>query len=90
MRVRRRVVVVGRVQGVWFRQSCADEARLRGVTGWVRNRGDGAVEAVFEGAAESVAAMVAWCRLGPPLAEVTTIDVSEESPEGLESFRVVG
>ena len=68
--MRRRVVVSGRVQGVWFRQSCADQARARGVTGWVRNRGDGAVEAVLEGPEAAVEAVVAWCRMGPPHASV--------------------
>ena len=88
--VRRRVVVRGRVQGVWFRQSCADEARLRGVGGWVRNRNDGAVEAVFEGSSAAVTAMVAWCRSGPPLAEVTDVEVTDETPEGAANFRVAG
>jgi acylphosphatase len=88
--VRRRVVVSGRVQGVWFRQSCADEARLRGVGGWVRNRTDGAVEAAFEGAPSGVAAMVAWCREGPRLANVRHVEETEERPEGVESFQIVG
>ena len=88
--VRRRVVVSGRVQGVWFRQSCADEARLRGIQGWVRNRSDGAVEAAFEGSRPGVEAMVAWCHSGPPLAEVTDVEVEEEDAEGITAFRVVG
>ena len=88
--VRRRIVVSGRVQGVWFRQSCADEARLRGVNGWVRNRNDGAVEAIFEGSPDAVAAMVVWCRSGPPRAEVEHVEVGDEVPEGLSGFRVAG
>lgn len=87
---RRRVVVHGRVQGVFFRQSCADEARLRGINGWVRNRSDGAVEAVFEGTHDSVTAMVDWCRRGPRHADVTEVEVNEEPPEGLSGFRVTG
>lgn len=86
--VRRRVVVRGRVQGVWFRQSCADEARLRGVQGSVRNRSDGSVEAIFEGPVAAVEAMVSWCRSGPPLAVVEHAEVHDEKPEGLSGFRV--
>jgi len=78
-RVRRRVVVSGRVQGVWFRDSCRSEAVTRGVAGWVRNRADGAVEAVFEGEPRAVAAMVDWCRHGPPRARVDGVEVTEEA-----------
>ena len=76
------------MQGVWFRDSCRREALTRDVAGWVRNRMDGTVEAVFEGAPAAVAMMVAWCRHGPPRADVTGIDVSEETPEGLVGFRI--
>jgi acylphosphatase len=86
--VRRRVVVTGRVQGVWFRESCRREAESVGVAGWVRNRGDGAVEAAFEGESAAVLAMVAWCRTGPPLAEVDGVDVIDEPPKGAGAFRV--
>ena len=78
----------GLVQGVWFRDSCRREAAARGVAGWVANRADGRVEAVFEGPEPAVAEMVAWCRMGPPRAEVTGIDVGQEPPEGLAGFRV--
>ncbi|MCH6588225.1 MAG: acylphosphatase [Proteobacteria bacterium] len=61
-----RVVISGRVQGVWFRGWTVDEATARGLSGWVRNRRDGTVEAVFEGAPEAVDAMVEACRTGPP------------------------
>ena len=84
--VRCRVIVSGRVQGVWFRQSCRAEAVANGVAGWVRNRADGRVEAVFEGADAAVTRMVAWCREGPPRAEVVDVDVSEEPVEGLVGF----
>ena len=86
--IRRRVVVRGQVQGVFFRDSTREEARRLGVAGWVTNRGDGAVEAVFEGSAEAVEAMVSFCRSGPSRADVSSVDVSEEEPEGLDGFRV--
>lgn len=86
--VRRRVVVSGNVQGVFFRDSTEKEARLRGVSGWVRNRDDGTVEAVFEGDPEAVAALVDFCRSGPSRADVSDVAVNEEEPEGLDSYRV--
>jgi acylphosphatase len=86
--VRRRVVVSGRVQGVWFRETCREEADAAGVNGWVRNRNDRRVEAVFEGEADAVLAMVTWCRTGPPRAVVTSIEVTEEEPTGESGFRV--
>jgi acylphosphatase len=82
------VVVSGHVQGVWFRESCRREAEARGVTGWVANRADGSVEAAFEGRESDVAEVVAWCRIGPPRAVVTGVDVTPEPPEGLVGFRV--
>ncbi len=85
---RSRVMLDGRVQGVGFRQWCADAARARKVAGWVRNRRDGRVEAVFEGPATAVAQMVQWCRSGPPGARVDGIEVSSEPPESLSGFRV--
>jgi acylphosphatase len=87
-RVRYRVIVHGYVQGVWFRQSCRRHAETLGLSGWVRNRGDGTVEAVFEGDEAGVAKAVAWCRAGPPAAEVTGIDVTEEAPSGTAGFSV--
>lgn len=68
-----RVVIHGRVQGVWFRGWTVDEARARGLSGWVRNRRDGTVEAVFEGATQAVEDMVAACRRGAPAAHVTEV-----------------
>jgi acylphosphatase len=88
MTIRRRVIVRGRVQGVFFRDTCRREARSHGVNGWVRNLPDQSVEAVFEGTAPSVEAMVAWARRGPELAEVTAVDVIEEPPQGERRFRV--
>jgi acylphosphatase len=87
MRVRSRVVVTGRVQGVFFRQSCAREARAARVSGWVRNVPDGTVEAVFEGEQLDVDALVAWCRTGPRAARVAHVQVTREEPEGLQGFR---
>jgi acylphosphatase len=86
--VRRRVVVQGRVQGVGFRMACERAARVHQVAGWVRNRRDGRVEAVFEGEAAGVAAVVQWCWEGPPGAAVTGLEVVDEQPEGLTGFRV--
>lgn len=86
--VRRRVVVSGRVQGVWFRASTRSAALERGVTGWVRNLPDGRVEAVFEGEPEAVESAVSWTRTGPPHAEVNNVEVTEEQPEGLTGFSV--
>jgi acylphosphatase len=86
--VRRRVVVHGRVQGVGFRYSLARAAETRGVAGWARNRGDGTVEAVFEGEPEAVDSLVRLCREGPRGAEVEQADVFEEEPEGLTRFDV--
>jgi acylphosphatase len=80
--------VTGRVQGVWFRDACRQEAGARGVAGWVRNRADGTVEAVFEGPEGAVAQCVAWCRQGPPRADVTGIDVTEQDPTGEATFRI--
>jgi len=86
--VRRRVVVTGQVQGVFYRDSCRREARARGVAGWVCNRPDGGVEAVFEGPAGAVKELVAWTRVGPPHASVADVVVSDEQAEGLRGFDV--
>lgn len=72
---RRRLVIHGRVQGVGFRASLAWEAQAQGVTGWVRNRRDGTVEAMVAGSDEAVAAMIAWARRGPPGARVDRVEV---------------
>ncbi len=88
-RVRRRVVVHGRVQGVGFRYSAQRVAVGAGVDGWVRNRGDGAVEAVLEGTPGAVERVVAFLRVGPPHAEVSDVTIDhEEAPEGLRGFEV--
>lgn len=84
--LRRRVIVHGRVQGVGFRYTVARAAKSRGVAGWVRNRADGTVEAVFEGATDAVESMVEFCRDGPRGATVEELDVYEEEPEQLAGF----
>ncbi len=84
--IRRRVVVRGDVQGVFFRDSTSEEAERTGVAGWVANRDDGSVEAVFEGSAEAVEAMIDFSREGPSSADVRDVDVSDEEPEGLSGF----
>jgi acylphosphatase len=86
--VRKRVVVSGHVQGVFFRDSTRREAARRGVAGWVCNRGDGAVEAVFEGPPADVEAMVAFCSAGPRGADVVDVTTRDEEPEGLSGFEV--
>ena len=85
-----RLVVRGRVQGVFFRATCAREARARGLGGTVANRPDGSVEAVFEGPANQVDSMVGWCRSGPEHAEISSVEAIEESPHGERSFTVSG
>ena len=86
--VRRRVRATGRVQGVFFRDSTRREAQRRGVAGWVRNCGDGSVEAVFEGATDAVSALVDFTRAGPGHAKVDALDVASEPAEGLRGFDV--
>lgn len=81
-----RVVVSGRVQGVFFRATCARLARSLGLGGSVRNVPDGRVEAVFEGPSEDVDAMVAWCRKGPEHARVDEVEIHEEPPTGVRAF----
>jgi acylphosphatase len=88
--VRRRVIVRGIVQGVGFRFALTQAARSRGCSGWVGNRADGAVEAVFEGEPEAVESLVRWCRRGPRGAEVDDVEVRDEPPEGLRGFEVRG
>lgn len=86
--MRRRVVAQGRVQGVFFRDSVRQRAQSRGVAGWVRNRQDGAVEAVFEGPPDAVQSLVEFSRSGPRSADVHDVEVIHEQPEGLAGFEV--
>jgi acylphosphatase len=84
MNVVRHIVVRGRVQGVGYRAFVEDEALRRGLEGWVRNRRDGNVEAVFKGEEEAVAAMIEACRRGPYAARVDTLDQREASEDELK------
>ena len=86
--MRRRVRVRGRVQGVFFRESTRRVAEREQVAGWIVNRPDGTVEAVFEGEAPAVERLVAFCRRGPDQAQVEGVEESAETPEGLTSFEV--
>ena len=86
--MRRRLYVSGRVQGVWYRESCRAEATAHGVAGSVRNLADGRVEVVLEGAPAAVAAVEAWCRQGPRRARVEGVDASDEAPAGAIGFDV--
>ena len=86
--VRVRAVITGRVQGVWFRDSCREQARALHVAGFARNRSDGAVEAEFEGPPAAVARMVAWCREGPPRAHVEAVTTEELAPTGDPRFTI--
>jgi len=88
--IRKRVVVTGEVQGVFFRDTCRRVAMSQGVAGWVRNLPDGSVEAVFEGSPAGVDRLVAWARSGPPQASVAHVDVYDESPAGVSGFAVRG
>ena len=87
-RVRKRVTVRGDVQGVFFRDSTRERASSRGVAGWVANRPDGSVEAVFEGEPDAIESMVDFCRGGPRRADVHDVDEVDEEPEGLSGFEV--
>jgi acylphosphatase len=86
--VARRLVIAGRVQGVGFRYAFADEARMRGLAGWVRNRRDGRVEALVSGPAPAVETMIAWARVGPPAARVSSVQV-EEAIAAAGAFEIV-
>ena len=88
--VRARIVVRGRVQGVWFRGATEEEARRLGVAGWVRNRRDGAVEAEIEGTRAAVDALIAWAHRGPSAAHVTDVAVDWCTPTGERGFAVRG
>jgi acylphosphatase len=86
--IRKRCVVHGKVQGVFFRDSTLEQAERHGVRGWVRNRSDGAVEAVLEGTHGAVDAVVQFFNEGPGRAQVNQVEVRDEEPEGLSSFEV--
>jgi acylphosphatase len=86
--IRRRVVIAGLVQGVFFRDSTRRLARQHEVSGWVANRADGSVEAVFEGEPDAVERLVSFGREGPRGARVDSVQVVDEEPEGLDGFEL--
>ncbi len=86
--VRRRLLVHGRVQGVWFRDSTRELAGREGVSGWARNRADGVLEIVLEGDPGAVATVAAYCEQGPPRARVSSVESEAEDPEGLSGFEI--
>jgi acylphosphatase len=86
--IRYRLLISGRVQGVFFRETCRRLAQQHVVSGWVRNLADGRVEAVFEGADDDVRRMVEWSRQGPRSAVVEDVSVQPEPPEGISGFQV--
>ena len=88
IRIRKRVLVSGCVQGVFFRSATERMATALGVDGWVRNLPDSRVETVFEGTRPAVTAAVEWTRTGPIHARVDSVDVVDEEPEGLSGFRI--
>ncbi|KYK21477.1 acylphosphatase [Thermoplasmatales archaeon SG8-52-4] len=82
-----RVIISGRVQGVWFRASTKQKAKQLKLDGWVRNNPDGNVEAVFEGEESHIKEILNWCKRGPPLAKVTNVEIKYEEPtNGFENF----
>jgi acylphosphatase len=88
-KVRARVIITGRVQGVFFRMETKRAADRIGVCGWVRNRPEGTVEAVFEGTKAKVEDILAWCRDGSPLARVERVDTTwEPFADEFKSFAV--
>jgi acylphosphatase len=87
-RIARRVKITGRVQGVGFRYALADEARARGLAGWVRNRRDGTVEALLAGPESDVEAVIAWAHHGPPAARVASVAI-EPATTDLSDFEIV-
>lgn len=85
---RAHVFVSGTVQGVFYRATTRERAREVGIDGWVKNRSDGRVEAVFEGPDDDVEEIVQWCHQGSDRARVEDVEVSYEDPEGLNSFEI--
>lgn len=88
--VRAHIIVSGLVQGVYYRVSTKQEALTIGITGWVKNRPDGTVEAMLEGEKQRVAQLIDWCRQGPPDAQVSSVQVDWENFKGeYQDFRIV-
>ena len=87
MTIRRRLLVSGQVQGVFYRDSCRREAEEKGITGSARNLPDGRVEVILEGAEDAVGRMVEWCRRGSDMARVDSVEVEDQEPQGESGFR---
>ena len=87
--IRRRLLVSGRVQGVFYRDTCRSTAESAGVGGSARNLPDGRVEVILEGEESAVDKVIAWCRRGTPQSRVERIDISEEDPLGETGFRTI-
>ncbi len=88
--IRRHLIIEGRVQGVWFRESTRRQAASLGVSGWVKNRPEGTVEAVLEGPEDAVSRLVEWCKKGPSSASVTHLNETEEVWRGeFDAFDIV-
>lgn len=87
--IARSLKIHGRVQGVWYRESMRREAEPRGISGWVRNCSDGTVEAYVEGRSDDVAAIIAWCRHGPPSASVSDVEVTVSDIANSRGFRIL-
>jgi acylphosphatase len=87
MMIRRRLLVSGQVQGVFYRDSCRREAEEKGITGSARNLPDGRVEVILEGAEDAVGRMVDWCRGGSDMARVDSVEVEDQEPQGESGFR---
>jgi acylphosphatase len=89
-KIRTHLIIEGKVQGVWFRDSTRQQANEEGVFGWVKNRPDGRVEALFEGPEHQVKKMVSWCHHGPPSAHVTQVhETAEEYTGEFNTFDIV-
>ena len=87
MTIRRRLLVSGQVQGVFYRDSCRQEAEEKGITGSARNLPDGRVEVILEGDQDAVERMIEWCRRGSDMARVDSVEVEEQQPQGESGFR---
>jgi acylphosphatase len=87
MTIRRRLLVSGQVQGVFYRDSCRKQAEEKGITGSARNLPDGRVEVILEGAEDAVERMIEWCRRGSDMARVDSVEVEAQEPQGESGFR---